>query len=460
MKPTSHSTPLLAERYPLAFLAAVMEFILIVAGSYIAHHLRFGDWYMLEHYLAATFIIALMVVLCQILLGNYSSWRGKHFFWQLGRVYSAWLLALAMVTSLAVFLKVSETYSRIWLVSTLAAAILLITLFRFLIYLLLRHIRSRGRNLKRALIVEAGTSASNLRDKQGDLPESGYEVIKTLQLERGQAWLDRLVADVVTTGAHEVWLCLPLHEGESIKTILYALRHQTVDIRYLPDLGDLPLLNHRVSEIAGLYALDISRSPMEGPARLIKRLEDLVLGVVISVVVVPVCVVIAIAIKCTSTGPVIFKQYRTGINGRRFKVYKFRSMEVHEEGTNVITQAHYGDPRITPLGAFLRRTSLDELPQFYNVLQGRMSIVGPRPHALSHNEYYKDQVESYMQRHKVKPGITGWAQVNGFRGETDTLEKMEKRVEHDLWYINNWSLTLDLKIIFQTVYKGFFNGQP
>lgn len=460
MTPTPHSIPLLAERYPLAFLAAVVEFMLIVAGSYLAHHYRFGDWFMLEHYLAATFIIALMVVLCQILLGNYSSWRGRQFFAQLVRVYSAWLLALAMVTSLAVFLKVSDAYSRIWLASTLGAAIGLITVFRLLIFLFLRRIRSRGRNLKRALIVEAGASAANLRARKGELSEHGYEVAKTLSLDKSEAWLSQLVTEVVENGVHEVWLCLPLHEGESIKTILHALRHQTVDIRYLPDLGDLPLLNHRVSEIAGLYALDISRSPMEGPARLIKRLEDLVLGVLISIVVVPVCVVIAIAIKCTSTGPVIFKQYRTGINGRRFKVYKFRSMEVHEEGTNLITQAHYGDPRITRLGAFLRRSSLDELPQFYNVLQGRMSIVGPRPHALSHNEFYKDQVESYMQRHKVKPGITGWAQVNGFRGETDTLEKMEKRVEYDLWYINNWSLTLDLKIIFQTVYKGFFNGQP
>lgn len=460
MKPTPHSPPLLAERYPLAFLAAVVEFILIVAGSYIAHHFRFGDWFMLDHYLAATFIVALMVVLCQVLLGNYLSWRGRHFFRQLGRVYSAWLLALAIVTSLAVFLKVSDAYSRIWLASTLAAAIALITVFRLVIFLFLRRIRSRGRNLKRALIVEAGDSAANLRDKQGELSEHGYQVAKTLALEKSDAWLSRLVAEVVEHGVHEVWLCLPLHEGESIKTILHALRHQTVDIRYLPDLGDLPLLNHRVSEIAGLYALDISRSPMEGPARLVKRLEDLVLGAAISMVVLPVCLVIAIAIKATSTGPVIFKQYRTGINGRRFKVYKFRSMEVHEEGTNQITQAHYGDPRITRLGAFLRRTSLDEVPQFYNVLQGRMSIVGPRPHALSHNEYYKDQVESYMQRHKVKPGITGWAQVNGYRGETDTLEKMEKRVEYDLWYINNWSLGLDLKIIFKTVYKGFVNGHP
>jgi len=241
---------------------------------------------------------------------------------------------------------------------------------------------------------------------------------------------------------------------------MYALRHHTVDVRYLPDLGDLPLLNHRISNIGGLYALDISRSPMEGPARIVKRLEDLILGSLISVLILPVCLVIAIAIKLTSKGPVIFKQYRMGINGRRFKVYKFRSMEVHEESSGQVTQASFGDPRITRLGAFLRRSSLDELPQFYNVLQGRMSIVGPRPHALAHNEYYKDLVESYMQRHKVKPGITGWAQVNGLRGETDTVEKMERRVQHDLWYIDNWSLALDLKIIALTVWKGFFNDQP
>ncbi|MGD9872416.1 MAG: exopolysaccharide biosynthesis polyprenyl glycosylphosphotransferase, partial [Thauera sp.] len=177
----------------------------------------------------------------------------------------------------------------------------------------------------------------------------------------------------------------------------------------------------------------------------------------IFLMILPVCIVIALAIKLTSPGPVLFKQYRTGINGQRFKVYKFRSMVVHQESAGHVTQAKKGDARVTPIGAFLRRTSLDELPQFFNVLQGRMSIVGPRPHALAHNEYYKDLVESYMQRHQVKPGITGWAQVNGLRGETDTLEKMKARVEHDLWYIDNWSLWLDLKIIFLTVFKGFVN---
>ena len=170
----------------------------------------------------------------------------------------------------------------------------------------------------------------------------------------------------------------------------------------------------------------------------------------------PLLILIALAVKLTSSGPVLFRQDRYGLDGKKIGVYKFRSMKVMENGGAVI-QAKRNDKRITPVGAFLRRTSLDELPQFFNVLQGRMSIVGPRPHALAHNEYYKELVESYMQRHKVKPGITGWAQVSGYRGETDTLEKMQKRVEYDLWYIDNWSLWVDLKIIFLTVFKGFIN---
>jgi putative colanic acid biosynthesis UDP-glucose lipid carrier transferase len=267
--------------------------------------------------------------------------------------------------------------------------------------------------------------------------------------------LANLVATVEEKRAHELWLCLPLAEGNSIKEVLYALRHHTIEVRFIPEWGDIPMLNHRVSNIAGLYSLDLSCTPMDGPARLVKRLEDILIGGAISIAILPVCLFIAMAIKITSPGPVVFKQYRTGIKGKRFKVYKFRSMVVHQESGDGITQATKNDARVTAVGAFLRRTSLDELPQFFNVLQGRMSIVGPRPHALAHNEYYKDLVESYMQRHKVKPGITGWAQVNGYRGETDTLDKMRKRVEYDLWYVDNWSLGLDLKIIVQTIFKGF-----
>jgi len=450
----------MAERYPVGFFAGVTEFILIVTGSYVAHYLRFGDWHMTDFYLVGTFILGLIVVGCQVMVGGYLSWRGRHFFRQLGRVYSAWLLALGIIAGAAVLLKVSADYSRIWFLTTVCVAVALVTGFRLLIYLLLRYSRSKGRNLKRVVVVESEDGASQLRSRLDILPEHGYQAVHFITLKSGANWIRELEDTLESNGAHELWLCLPLEQGRAIKTVLRAMRHLMVDIRYFPDLGDLPLLNHRVSEVAGLYTLDLSFSPMQGPARIVKRFEDLTLGVLISVLVLPLCLIIAIAIKCTSSGPVIFKQYRTGISGRRFKVYKFRSMEVHEESSGQVTQARPGDPRITRLGAFLRRTSLDELPQFFNVLQGRMSIVGPRPHALAHNDFYKNEVESYMQRHKVKPGITGWAQVNGYRGSTDTLEKMEKRVEHDLWYIDNWSLGLDLKIIAKTVVKGFFNGEP
>jgi len=181
------------------------------------------------------------------------------------------------------------------------------------------------------------------------------------------------------------------------------------------------------------------------------------LALLILLLISPLMLLIALGVKLTSPGPVLFKQKRLGWDGQPFKVYKFRSMVVHREEGGLLTQASMGDVRVTPFGAFLRRTSLDELPQFFNVLRGTMSIVGPRPHAIEHNEQYKELVDDYMRRHKVKPGITGWAQINGWRGETDTLEKMRKRVEYDLYYIENWSLWFDLRIILLTVFKGFVN---
>ena len=187
--------------------------------------------------------------------------------------------------------------------------------------------------------------------------------------------------------------------------------------------------------------------------RALKRIEDLLLGTFFTMLAVPLCAVIAVAVKCSSRGPVLFKQERNGLGGVPIRVYKFRTMYVDQPEPEKILQARRNDPRVTPIGRFLRRTSLDELPQFFNVLQGRMSIVGPRPHALEHSEHYRHQVEDYMWRHRVKPGITGWAQVNGYRGEVDTLEKMENRVRYDLWYIDHWTLWLDLRIIAWTAVR-------
>jgi putative colanic acid biosynthesis UDP-glucose lipid carrier transferase len=243
-------------------------------------------------------------------------------------------------------------------------------------------------------------------------------------------------------------------EGK-IKEIMHELRHSACTVRFVPNLHAFNLINHSITEIAGLSVLNLSVGPMEGANRVIKAVEDRILSLLILVLISPLLLLIWVTVRVTSPGPALFKQRRYGWDGKEITVYKFRTMVMHEETGELVTQATRHDPRVTRVGRFLRRTSLDELPQFYNVLQGRMSIVGPRPHAISHNELYKELIQDYMQRHKVKPGITGWAQVNGWRGETDTLEKMKKRVEYDMYYIQNWSLWFDLKIIILTIVRGF-----
>jgi putative colanic acid biosynthesis UDP-glucose lipid carrier transferase len=451
---SSRYQPTFGERYPIAMVAAVVDFLLVVSAAYIAYWCRFDDWHLANRYPSAVTLCALVVMVSLWSSGLYGSWRGKSLLSQLGGIYLGWMVTIGLLLSIAFFVKTSEDYSRQWFMYFILIGSSLTVVFRVSVYWALRQLRSSGRNLKSVVLVDAGGSAAVRLASGTSLDEDGFRVACTLPFSKDESWLQALVDTVDQQAAHEVWLCLPLANGAIVRQVMYALRHHTVAVRFIPEWGDLPLLNHKVSNIAGVYSLDLSCTPMDGPARLVKRLEDVVIGGAISALILPVCLAIAVAIKVSSPGPVLFKQYRTGINGRKFKVYKFRSMVVHKEKTGV-TQATRNDPRVTRIGAFLRRTSLDELPQFFNVLQGRMSIVGPRPHALTHNEYYKELVESYMQRHKVKPGITGWAQVNGYRGETDTLEKMQKRVECDLWYIDNWSLPLDIKIIFWTIFKGF-----
>lgn len=448
--------PTFAERYPVSFFVACIDMLLVVASGLLAHEYRFGTFDMGGRYNSATMISAVTVVLCMGFGGVYGSQRGYSFWRQFSVLLACWLSAAGILLSLSFFLKISDNYSRIWFSLMFITGGGLSLLLRLSVFIILRRLRSSGINLKSILLVDSGGQSAGQLNSGLSLYEAGFKIAATLQYSPNQEWLEELTQKVNEERVHEVWLCLPLSEGGMIRSILYALRHHTVAVRFIPEWGDIRLLNHKVSQIAGLYSLDLSCSPIDGPARVLKRLEDLLIGGIISILILPICLIIGLAIKVSSPGPILFKQYRMGINGRLFKVYKFRSMVVHEEHDGV-TQAKRNDSRVTPLGSFLRRTSLDELPQFFNVLQGRMSIVGPRPHALAHNEYYKDLVESYMQRHKVKPGITGWAQVSGYRGETDTLNKMQKRVEYDLWYIDNWSLWIDLKIIVLTIWKGFIN---
>jgi len=241
---------------------------------------------------------------------------------------------------------------------------------------------------------------------------------------------------------------------ERIRHFLAMMSDTTVDTYIVPDFYAYSTNTSQIRSIHNLQTIGIFTSPLDGGGSIIKRAEDLVLGSVIMVMIVVLMIAIAIGIKLTSRGPVFFKQDRYGLSGQKIKVWKFRTMKVMEN-TDKVVQATRDDPRVTRFGAFLRRTSLDELPQFINVIQGNMSIVGPRPHAVAHNELYRKQVENYMIRHKVKPGITGLAQINGYRGEIDALYKMEKRVQYDIEYIQNWSFWLDIKIIIKTIFKGF-----
>ena len=451
---------LAAKSNALSTLAVPAELALTLLAAHEAHYLRFNSWVLPSYYLNFGITIALISAFSLALVGAYTPERGRTLGNQLLRVIAGWLITIGVASIIVVSFKISTAYSRLWFTYTVAIAVLQIVVVRIAWAVAVRRLRSLGRNLRGIVLIELPNTPHRMNARLDDLRRYGYRMLGRITLALDQDWAQDLDARVTALGAQEVWICLPIEQGDLVKPIAVALRYQTVEIRYFPELRNIPLLNHKIHNIAGLAAVDISCSPMTWPNRLIKRMEDLVIGALIALLILPVCLAIALAVRLSSRGPIVFKQRRLGFNGQEFNVYKFRSMEVHTENQGHVTQAQFGDPRITPLGAFLRRTSLDELPQFFNVLRGDMSIVGPRPHALAHNEQYKSLVQSYMKRHKVKPGITGWAQVNGYRGVTDTLDKMEKRVECDLWYINNWSLWLDLRIIFWTVFKGFMNQQP
>ncbi len=251
-------------------------------------------------------------------------------------------------------------------------------------------------------------------------------------------------------GIKEVFITLPLGSQPRIIDLLEHLQGTTASIYFVPDVFGISIIQGRLQDMSGVPVVGICETPFTGTNRLIKRVSDIVLSILILLLIFPIMIAVAVGVRLSSPGPIIFRQRRNGLDGEEIIVYKFRSMRAMDNGP-VVKQATKGDPRITPFGAFIRKTSLDELPQFINVLQGRMSIVGPRPHAVAHNEMYRQLIKAYMVRHKVKPGITGWAQVNGHRGETDTLDKMQARVEYDLEYLRNWSLGLDLVIILRTV---------
>lgn len=450
----------------LTIMARASDLFAVLVGALSAFYWRFHDFSLQSNYQIAILISTLLVLGIFPLFGVYESWRGKSRFVQLRTITAAWISVLLILIVIAYLTKTGETISRQWTVAWGFSTWCLLLVFRAGLGQGLRFLRNKGWNHKRVIIVGAGKLGrevlARLRDSAwmgfdvvafaDDVPVSASELCEGVRVLRD---IDELGAVAERERIDEVWISLPLREEERVKRALHSLRHSTATIRFVPDIFGFNLLNHSVTEIAGLAVLDLSITPMIGLNRVVKALEDRVLCALILLLISPLMLVIAIGVKLTSPGPVFFRQLRHGWDGRPFEVYKFRTMLVHEENEKVYVQACKNDPRVTRFGAFLRKTSLDELPQFINVLQGHMSIVGPRPHPIALNNKHKELVEAYMQRHRVKPGITGWAQVNGWRGETDTLDKMKKRVEFDLYYIENWSLWFDLKIILMTVFRGF-----
>jgi putative colanic acid biosynthesis UDP-glucose lipid carrier transferase len=446
----------------------VADVAAVVLSGWLAGLIYLGDAPHLPRYILGLLLSGSLCLTMFPVFNLYRAWRGNSLGEEIQALTLAWLATLATLTFLAFITKTGDEFSRGWFFIWLGLGWLLLVLGRVVLRSLLHALRRRGFNQRRLLVVGSQAQANMLSARLAGLPWTGLSVAGVfLSARLGQSPalavgeerdLAELAALVQSSGVDQVWIMAPLQEATMIiRRVQYALRHATVDVRYVPDTSSFELLNQSVTEVAGFPVISLSSSGMSGMDWLVKTMEDRVLAAAILLLISPLMLLIAAGVKLSSPGPALFRQRRLGLNGEEIMVLKFRSMVVHEEAPGRVTQASKTDGRVTPFGAFLRRTSLDELPQFLNVLCGEMSIVGPRPHALEHNEQYKGLVDKYMLRHKVKPGITGWAQINGYRGETDTLEKMQRRVEHDLHYLQNWSLWLDLKIIALTVVRGFIN---
>jgi putative colanic acid biosynthesis UDP-glucose lipid carrier transferase len=374
----------------------------------------------------------------------------------LARLLAAWLLLAGTVLAVLALVGDLDAFSPAFLRDWLLLGLLVQALSQSVLYNLSRRFTRRLRRERRALIVGSGPTATALA---GELRRSRVPLRGQITCEASDApvadlrllgSLEHLAEIIEREGIRRVYLALPWQDQTRVEALYQALLDLPVDVVWVPDLQHLPLLNPSCSTIGALPALYLNETLASSRpgAFLIKSLVERSLAATALLALTPLLLAIALAVKLSSPGPVLFRQQRHGWNGRVIEIWKFRTMYQHED--DQLRQATRHDPRVTPVGRFLRRSSLDELPQLFNVLRGDMALVGPRPHAVLHNLYYSELIHAYMARHRTRPGLTGLAQVNGFRGETETLEKMRMRVAADLAYINRWSFWLDLKILCKT----------
>ncbi|MFN4478521.1 undecaprenyl-phosphate glucose phosphotransferase [Klebsiella pneumoniae] len=412
-------------------------------------------------------IVALVALVFFQMIGGitdfYRSWRGVRLSTELKHIIQNWTLSLLFTAALMYFISGVYFSGMIileWYFASCTGMIVARCAIRYGTGIL-RHL---GYNTRKVAIAGSLPTGISLLKGFQEEPWLGFKVIGVYDETcpedlSGLSYIGdfkKLIEDAKSGKLDRIYIATKMSDYSNLMKLVSELTDTTCSVSLIPDIFTFNILHSRTEEINGIPVVPLFETPLNGINMIFKRLEDIVFSTIILTLISPVLLLISCAVKFTSPGPIIFKQIRYGMDGKAIKVWKFRSMKVMENDEKVI-QATKNDVRVTKVGGFLRRTSLDELPQFINVLTGSMSIVGPRPHAVAHNELYRKLIQGYMLRHKVKPGITGLAQIKGWRGETDTLDKMEKRIEFDLEYIRTWSLFLDIKIIFLTIFKGFIS---
>ncbi|HHC3169465.1 TPA: undecaprenyl-phosphate glucose phosphotransferase [Klebsiella pneumoniae] len=446
----------------ISMIQRFCDIAIIFLGLYIVCIWNLSD-YNYKNVLS-TLIVLVVFQMIGGITDFYRSWRGVKISSELSLIAKNWTLSLWLASGFLVFIPDFEMQIKFlmeWYVIVLIGKICC----RVTIRLGAGILRKLGYNTRKVAVVgtlPAGISLLRVFIEQpwlgfivkGIYSDSPLDAKDTDIIHAGS--ISKLIADAKNGNLDRIYIALGMSDDNQIKHIISKLTDTTCSVLLIPDVFTFNILQSRTEEINGIPVVPLFDTPLSGINMIFKRLEDIFVSSLILILISPVLLIISCIIKFTSKGPIIFRQIRYGMDGRPIKVWKFRSMTVMENDDNVM-QATKNDVRVTKVGRFLRRTSLDELPQFFNVLFGQMSVVGPRPHAVSHNEQYRSLIEGYMLRHKVKPGITGLAQINGWRGETDTLEKMQKRIEYDLLYIRGWSIWLDFKIIALTIFKGFIN---
>lgn len=453
----------------LNMLLRVFDLVIVFVAGYVTYY--FSPAYITysslgvsgvpDHYLDALQFSLVATFLLFSLFNIYQVWRGVSILTELKKISVAWLTVGLLLTAIAFITKSGSDYSRYWIVVWFASAWVLLIIFRGFVRVILRYLRSSGFNNRHIVIVGTGDQAIVVADRLRRSTWFGLEISALYGGVNGNlpSWLeDKLLINNVEdlrnyvdeNSVDQVWICLPHTEEKTISDVINVLDESSVEVRYVPDIFEYQLMHHSLLEIAGVPIVNISYSSIDGFNKVIKAAEDYILASILLLLLSPLMLIIAIWIKISSKGPVLYRQQRVGWNGKEFTMFKFRSMPVDAESHSGPVWSNKDDNRATGFGSLLRKSSLDELPQLFNVLYGEMSLIGPRPERPMFVEKYKDEVPHYMKKHLVKAGLTGWAQVHGWRGNTC----LHSRIEHDLYYIENWSLWLDIKIIFLTVFKG------